>query len=467
MVQKVKAFSLARLQHSKVLIVGLAKSGIAAAKMLRKIGAIVKATDAKSKDDLGDAIKQLSELGVAVESGGHTMDFARDCDLIVVSPGVPLDIPLLVWARSVGKTIISELELGYCLSDSNFIGITGTNGKSTTASLLGYILKEANQKVVVAGNIGNPVSEVALGLDQGWTIVTEVSSYQLDTCVSFSPSISILLNVTPDHLDRYDSFDSYVKSKARIFMNQIETDAAIVNHDDPVCLKMAPYDRCRVFFFSVSTPLESGSFLRGGKGVVRIDGIEKEIFSVDRLRIKGTHNVANSLACALAASLLGIPSDDQRRALESFPGLPHRMEFVAQIGEVEFINDSKATNPDAVRFALEATQKPVVLIAGGRDKNADFTLLSDVVGRKVKKMVVIGESSDKLMATFGDRTEIVRAEDIRDAVRLAFRFARPQGVVLLSPGCASFDMFNDFEHRGEEFRKAVAGIKEELGAVGK
>ncbi len=465
--EKVKAFSLARLQHSKILIVGLARSGVAAARVLRKIGAIVKATDAKPREHFGNVIEELSELGVAIETGGHTNSFAQDCDLIVLSPGVPLDIPLLVWARSVGKTIISEVELAYCLSNARFIAVTGTNGKSTTVSLLGEILRAANKKVLVAGNIGNPVSEAAFGLDEDWTIVTEVSSYQLDTCVSFSPWISILLNVTPDHLDRYDSFDSYARSKARIFMNQVETDIAIVNYDDPVCLRLAPYDKCRVFFFSITRPLACGAFLREGKGVVRIDGGERELFSIDELKIGGPHNVANSLACVLAASLLDIPLADQRNALISFTGLPHRMEFVTTIEGVEFINDSKATNPDAVKFALQGMEKPVVLIAGGRDKNADFSVLSDLVSKKVRKMIVMGESSQKLKAAFSNITDVVAATDMVEAVRLAFRFARPDGVVLLSPGCASFDMFHDFEHRGDEFRKAVKALKEELGATGK
>lgn len=465
--EKTKAFSLTRLQHSKVLVVGLARSGVAAARVLRRIGAVVKATDIKPREELGSVIADLSQLGVAIETGGHTRDFAKDCDLIVLSPGVPLDIPLLTWARSAGKTIISEVELAYCLSNAKFVAVTGTNGKSTTVSLIGHILEQAGRKVLVAGNIGNPVSEAGFGLDQDWTIVTEVSSYQLDTCLSFAPSIAILLNITPDHLDRYDSFDSYAKSKARIFMNQDQEDIAILNYDDPICVRLAPYDRSKVFFFSISTPLRPGAFLRGERAIVAIEGQEKEVFSTDDLKVRGPHNVANCLAAALAASLLDVPCESQRKAFRSFSGLEHRMESIAQIQGVEFINDSKATNPDAVRFALQAMTKPVVLIAGGRDKNADFSVLSDLVRSKVKTMIVIGESSEKLELQFGNLTSVVKTSDLDEAVKLGFGLAQPDGVVLLSPGCASFDMFRDFEHRGEVFKRAVLGLKEELGAMDK
>lgn len=444
----------------KVLVVGLARTGAAACKVLRRIGSIVKATDIRTPGEIGPQIGELEELGVAMQLGSHEIDFASDCDLIVVSPGVPLEIPLLQWARQSGIPVISEVELAWCLSDARFVAVTGTNGKSTTVSLIGHILGLATERVVVGGNIGNPVSLVAFGLSGDWIVVTEVSSFQLDTCVSFKPAVSVLLNVTPDHLDRYPNFDAYLASKARVFANQTEDDAAIINFDDANSRKACEAARSRKLYFSTSQELDHGAFIKGETVVVRVANQEKEVFSLKDLRIRGPHNLANSLAATLTAVTLGIDEKVIARGVSEFGGLEHRMELVDRIQGIDFINDSKATNPDAVRFALEGMDRPVVLIAGGKDKGADFSILRLPVRERVRAMVLIGAAKDKLREVFADCCDLHEAGDMPEAVRLAFRLAHPEGVVLLSPGCASFDMFEDFEHRGKVFKESVRDLKE-------
>ncbi len=460
MEHEVKAFTPNRLRHMKVLVVGLARTGIAACKVLRRLGSVVKATDAKPATQLQPLVGELEDMGVAMQLGGHAIDFAQDCDLIVVSPGVPLDVPLLGWARRNGIPIISEVELGWCLSNAKFVAVTGTNGKSTTVSLIGHILRLASDKVAVGGNIGNPVSLVAFGLDSDWVVVTEVSSFQLDTCVSFKPKVAVLLNITPDHLDRYPNFDVYAASKGRIFANQLEHDVAIVNFDDPRCLTIAEGLKCNRRFFSTRCEVSQGAFVQDQSVVVRVANQERRVFSVKDLRIRGPHNLANSLAATLAAIEFDVDDNVIRKGISQFQGLEHRMEFVDRIDGVDFINDSKATNPDAVMFALEGMDKPTVLIAGGKDKGADFSILDPSVRAKVKAMVLIGAAKAKLRTMFKDCCQITEAADMEEAVKLAFELARPNGVVLLSPGCASFDMFDDFEHRGRVFKEIVRGLKE-------
>ncbi len=443
----------------KVLVVGLARSGVAACRVLRQLGSIVKATDIKPAEALGSIPEKLDELGVAMQLGEHGVEFASDCDLIVVSPGVPLDIPLLKWAEGSGIPIIGEVELAWCLSDARFIAVTGTNGKSTTVSLIGDILRLSTPKVRVGGNIGNPISAIAAGLGRDWIVVAEVSSFQLDTCITFRPTVSVLLNITPDHLDRYASFDAYFQSKARIFANQTQGDIAIVNLDDPRCTEAAHGAKCSNLFFSTTREAEEGAFIKDDTVVVRVADIEREIFSIRDLRIRGPHNLANSLAATLATIVLDTEASLVRKAIREFRGLEHRMEFVCEIDGVEFINDSKATNPEAVRFAIEGTDRPVVLIAGGKDKGSDFSILIEPIRANVKAAVLIGEARAKMRQVLEGECKIYEARDMVEAVRKAYDLARPFGTVLLSPACASFDMFDDFEHRGKVFKQAVEGLK--------
>ena len=459
--KKRKALTAAQLRGMKVLVVGLGKSGIAACGVLRDIGSTVKATDIRGAEDLGSALPELVKRDVRVELGRNTIEFARDCDLLVLSPGVPLEIELVRWARGQSKTVMGEVELAWCLSDAKFVAVTGTNGKSTTVSLLGTILSGASSRVRVGGNIGVPISAVAHGLGPDWTMVLEVSSFQLDTCLSFSPAVSVLLNITPDHLDRYPSYEAYIKSKERMFANQTAKDIAIINHDDNQSLKASRNAVCRKLFFSLKEELDEGAFVRGERVVVRAGREEKEIFLTQDLRIRGPHNLANSLAASLAATALGLDPEVIRRGVQEFGGLAHRLELVATVGGVDFINDSKATNLDSLKTALDAVVAPVVLIAGGRDKGGDLAEVESLIGSKVKKIFAIGEAREKFRDAFSAVTDVRLADSLEAAVRGALEIAAPSDVVLLSPGCASYDMFDDFEHRGRAFKQVVMKLKRE------
>ncbi|HVP57377.1 MAG TPA: UDP-N-acetylmuramoyl-L-alanine--D-glutamate ligase [bacterium] len=459
--EKAKVLTARDLAGKNVLVVGLARSGIAACRVLGDAGAVVRATDKRPAEAVGADLAALRRIGVEVEVGGHTRDFAAGCEIVVVSPGVPLDTGLVKWARGRGKLVMGEVELAWCLSDAVFVAVTGTNGKTTTASLLGEILKRHTDKVRVGGNIGDPISALAAGLGPDWTLVIEISSFQLDTCLSFSPKVAVLLNVTPDHLDRYESYEAYVQSKARIFMNQVDDDFAIVNGDDKDALRAARDAASRRLYFSLVGEVTQGAFVRDETVVVRLGKQETTLFATEDPKIRGPHNLANSLAASLAATVLDTPPATIREALRSFAGLEHRLEPVASVGGIGFINDSKATNVDSLRWALETATEPVVLIAGGRDKGGDFTQVLDLVRRKVKAIVAVGEATEKLEKTFSSVVKVVAEAGFEEAVRRAYGLAVRGEIVLLSPGCASYDMFRGFEHRGEVFKAIVMKLKQE------
>jgi UDP-N-acetylmuramoylalanine--D-glutamate ligase len=456
-----KAVTPGELRDMRVLVVGLARSGVAACRVLRDMGVAVKATDARAASSLGPDVTGLERLGVKLETGGNSVDFAQDSDLVVVSPGVPLDNPVVKWAYDRGEMVMGEVELAYCLSEARFAAVSGTNGKSTTVSLLGDMVRGATDRVKVGGNIGDPISALVAGLGPDWIAVIEVSSFQLDTSISFRPDVAVLLNITPDHLNRYPSYEAYVRSKARLFANQAAEDVAIVNYDDPDALRAAEGSPGRKLFFSIRRPVPEGAFVKEGRAIVRAGGRESELFRVEDLRIPGPHNLADSLAAGLAAIALGVEAGTVRSAVRDFAGLEHRLERVDTIAGVEFINDSKATNLDSLRCALEAVENPVVLIAGGRDKGSDWSALSGIVGRRVSGIVAIGEARGTIEKAFSGLVEVEKADNIDQAVRAAFGKAAVGTSVLLSPGCASFDMFTDFEHRGREFKRAVAQLKDE------
>jgi UDP-N-acetylmuramoylalanine--D-glutamate ligase len=463
---KHKALSADELKEMTVLIVGLARSGVAASDVLLDLGAKVRVTDARTDPLPEGDLARLKGRGVRMELGTNSIEFARGCDALIVSPGVPLDNEVIRWAYGQRKTVMSEIELAYCLSDARFVAVTGTNGKSTTVSLLGTILSGGTDKVKVGGNIGYPVSSMVRGLGEDWIAVVEVSSFQLDTCISFRPDVSVLLNITPDHLDRYPSYEAYVESKARLFANQGPDDAAIINLDDPDSVRASSDVKCRKLFYSIREEVDEGAFVEGEKVVVRVGGTALEVFLTDDLRIKGPHNLANSLAASLAATLLGFSPETIRRGVREFPGLEHRFEYVDKVEGIEFINDSKATNPESMASALEAAEPPVVLIAGGRDKGGDFSVVSPLIAEKVDTIFAIGEARAKLHDLFSPLVNIVPTDTLAEAVRRSFERCPPSGRVLLAPGCASFDMFIDFEHRGREFKSEVRRLKEEREATG-
>ena len=453
-----KAYSTEDFAGMPVTVVGLGSSGVAACRILAEIGASVRATDMREADDLGGAAGELAGAGVALELGSNSPDFAQGSALVVLSPGVPLENPMVAWARLSGVPVMSEVELAYCLTDARFVAITGTNGKTTTTSLVGEILKKRSDKVHVCGNIGLPITSVARGLGQDHILVVEVSSFQLDTCISFAPEVGVLLNITPDHLDRYASYADYVASKGRLFANQTSSDFAVINRDDEDCMKASAGAEAHKLYFSLKEKVTEGAFVHGGQVVVGTDRHERTVFKTDALKIKGPHNLANSLAAVLAATALGFDDDAIREGLAGFEGLEHRYEPVAEIDGVTYINDSKATNVDSVRVALEAAPPPVILIAGGRDKGGDFEMLLPLVEAKVKVVVAIGEARETMKRVFSPVTRVSEAGSMEEAVRRASEHAGSGATVLLSPGCASFDMFANFEDRGRVFKRAVRDL---------
>lgn len=436
----------------KVTVVGLARSGAAAARALNALGAIVTVTDKKPLDQLTAVTTSLGS-GIAVEAGGHPERIFVEADLIVLSPGVP-KIAAVQQAQRHGVKVISELELAWLLSDAPYVGITGTNGKSTVTTLVGLMLAKAKKKVLVAGNIGNALTEEVSHLTGKDWIVAELSSFQLEDIETFRPRIATILNVTQDHLDRYDSLKEYGEAKARIFMNQQQEDFLVLNFDDPIVKSYTRRTAATVIPFSRQLRFNPGACVLDGH--LMFNG--RRVIAVDELKISGVHNLENALAATALSILAGADVRSVAAVLRTFPGLEHRLEFVRTKEGVSYINDSKGTNVGAVIKSVEGFTQPVILIAGGLDKGSDFGPLYDLFKRKVKLLVLIGKAADKMAKVLGTATETVLAPSLQEAVRLASTRAGHGDVVLLSPACASFDMFRDFEDRGRQFKEAVKGL---------
>jgi UDP-N-acetylmuramoylalanine--D-glutamate ligase len=437
-------------KDKRVTVVGMARSGVAAARALDALGAQVTITDKKPPAALAAQVAALNTGRIKVEAGGHPERIFLETDLIVLSPGVPKIAPILK-ARELGVPVISELELAWLLSESPYIGITGTNGKSTVTTLVGLMLAKAGKKVLVAGNIGNALTEeVAQLKGQDW-IVAELSSFQLEDIDTFRPRIAAVLNVTQDHLDRYHDLAEYGEAKARVFMNQQQDDVLVLNFDDPEVKAFATR--------TVATIIPFSRLLRFNPGACVLDGHllynNQRVIKVDEIRIKGVHNLENALAAAALSLAAGADMASVADVLREYPGLEHRLEFVRKRNGVTYINDSKGTNVGAVVKSVESFTHPVILIAGGLDKGSDFSPLYNLFAEKVKLLVLIGKAADKMEETLGSATETVRAASLEEAVRIAEEQAALGDVVLLSPACASFDMFKDFEDRGRKFKEAV------------
>jgi UDP-N-acetylmuramoylalanine--D-glutamate ligase len=434
----------------KVTVVGLARSGIAAARALHSLGAIVTVTDKKPLEQLSEQVKALGSTSITVEAGGHPDRDFLNADIVVLSPGVP-KIPQILSARQQGVKVISELELAWLLSQSRYVGITGTNGKSTVTTLVGLMLERARKKVLVAGNIGNALTEdISLLQKQDW-IVAELSSFQLEDIDTFRPRVAAILNVTQDHLDRYRTIDEYGEAKARVFMNQRKGDFLILNFDDPIVKSYARRTSATVMPFSRLLRFNPGASVLNGS--LTVNG--RTICRVDDIRIRGVHNLENALAAAAISLCAGADPDSIAAVLREFPGLEHRLEFIREKDGVLYINDSKGTNVGAVVKSVEGFSQPVILIAGGLDKGSDFSPLHDLFKKQVKLLILIGKAADKMAKALGTATETVFARTLQDAVKIAALRAARGDVVLLSPACASFDMFKDFEDRGRQFKEAV------------
>ena len=462
------------LKDKRVAVIGMGRSGLAAAKLLDDLGAEVLISDRKPASELEESISQLegrlrripdgSIRGrqIEIETGRHSDRLIEHAQLIVVSPGVPPTIPLLCQARRLQIPIISEIELAYSFLKAPVVAVTGTNGKTTTCSLISQILARDGRSVAVGGNTGLPLSSFVNGTFD--IVVAEISSFQLEGISRFKPYISIILNITPDHLDRYPSFEDYARCKARILANQTEEDFAILSDDEEIVRKLASRTRAQIVSFSCKHQLGAVVWLGGNRIMARMSGVRQELLSLDDVRIRGPHNAANVLAAAACALILGVELGNLRLAIREFKGLEHRLETVASIEGKEFVNDSKATNVDAVVKSLQTFSQPIILVAGGRDKGSDYTPLLPLIKKKVKGLILIGEAKGKIRQALPGFEPVQEARSMDDAVRLAALQGQPGDVILLSPACASYDMFCNFEERGKAFKEAVRRLAYEKGA---
>lgn len=450
------------LNGKRVLVVGLGKSGVASALFMQAHGARVTVSDTKSGDELRNEIPVLLDHGITVETGGHGDRTFRGQDLIVVSPGVPVDAPPLVQARTLGESVIGEIELAAQFLPGPIVAITGSNGKTTTTTLAGEIMTAGGFSALVGGNIGTPAISLADRAKPETVVVLEISSFQLETVQSFRPKVAVVLNVTPDHLDRHRTFEIYTDAKARIFENQKPDDFAVLNADDPTCVAMAGRTRAQVFWFSRQKEVERGAWVEDGKIVFRDKKGQREILQVSDIPLKGAHNLENVLAAACAGILMGCAPEKIRQAVHEFKAVEHRLEFVATIGDVDYYNDSKATNVDATIKALESFPANIHLILGGKDKGSDYTVLNDLLRKRVKRVYTIGAAAAKIegqiVSSKNGGPEVVHAETLENAIRKAHATAKAGDVVLLAPACASFDQFKSYEHRGKVFKEIVRGL---------
>jgi UDP-N-acetylmuramoylalanine--D-glutamate ligase len=446
------------LKGKKVLVVGLGKSGLAAALFLRHRGALVTVSDVRSAEALAKDIPALLEEGIMVEAGGHGLLTFRRQDLIVVSPGVPLNTPELAQVRSFGLPVIGELELAARFLKGSILAITGSNGKTTTTALLGEILKGAGIPTLVGGNIGVPVvGLIDQSTDQTWSVL-EVSSFQLESTELFHPSIAVILNITPDHLDRHGSFENYARAKERIFAAQHKCDFVVLNADNPRAAEAASRSAANVYWFSIEHSVMQGAWLEQGAVVYRSspDAATENVMPLSGIPLKGAHNVENVLAAVVAARLAGAPAEAIRRAIEAFQAVEHRLEFVASVNGVEFYNDSKATNVDATAKAVAAFDSGIHLILGGKDKGSDYTQLAQLLRARVRAVYTIGSAAAKIESQLRGIVSIQSCETLDTAVSAAAAAARPGEVVLLAPACSSFDQFENYEHRGRVFKDLVS-----------
>ncbi len=450
------------LNGKRVLVVGLGKSGVASALFLKKHGAKVTVSDTKSGEELHNEIPILLDNGITVETGGHGERTFRGQDLIVVSPGVPVDVAPLVQARTLGESVIGEIELAAQFLPGPIVAITGSNGKTTTTTLTGEIMAASGFPVLVGGNIGTPAISFAERAKPETLIVLEVSSFQLETIRTFRPKVAVVLNVTPDHLDRHRTFDVYVNAKARVFENQQPDDFSVLNADDSTCVALAARTHAQVFWFSRQKEVERGAWVRDGNILFRNEKGPREILQVSDIPLKGAHNLENVLASVCTAMLMGCAPEKIREAVRTFRAVEHRLEFVATVKGVDYYNDSKATNVDATIKALESFPANIHLILGGKDKGSDYSVLNDLLRKRVKRVYTIGAAAAKIesqiVAQKDGGPELVRAGTLENAIRRAHAVAQTGDVVLLAPACASFDQFKSYEHRGKVFKEIVQAL---------
>ena len=435
-------------------VLGAARSGVAVAGLLKRRGADVFLSEMAPREEKRDEAGILDKNGIPSEFGEHSKRIL-DAIGIVVSPGIALSSPVMQMIEDAGIPVWSEIEVASWFCDAPMIAVTGSNGKSTTTALMGSIFRSAGRPCVVAGNIGQPFSDYVESVESGGVAVLEVSSFQLETIDAFHPTVAVFLNLTPDHLDRHCTMEAYSRLKARIFENQVASDYLVYNGLDEKVVELAEGARSERIVFGVETDSLKCGYVHQGMLTLQIGQKPEVICSIESMSMRGDHNVSNALAAALAARLMDTDGKAIAEALQTYRALPHRMEFVRTVDGVDWVNDSKATNVDAVWYALGSFSTPIILIAGGRDKDADFRLLRKRVAERARSVVLLGEAADKLEQALQGTCPLIHVNTLEEAVNKAREVAQPHDVVLLSPACASFDMFTNFEDRGDQFKALV------------
>jgi len=449
------------IKGKNVLVLGAAVTGIPTALELYNMGCNITLNDCKPLAQLDEYIHDLDNLSIEIITGGHPIELASNCDFIVISPGVPTDIPLVKEAKKLGKEVISEVELAYRMTQTPIAAITGTNGKTTTTALLGEIMKESGRKTFVVGNIGNPmIKEVKNALPED-LFVLEVSSFQLETTVHFRPKVSAILNITPEHLNRHKTLENYIDAKAMIFRNQKQEDYTVLNWDDEQTRKLSSLTNSKTLFFSRKDVLDEGAYVEDGYLTIVLNNKKEKIIDIKDIFIPGEHNLENALAASLMAYCLGVEAHTIRKVLKEFKGVEHRIEYVTEIDGVIYYNDSKGTNPDSSIKAIKTMTRPTILIAGGYDKGSDFDEFVSYFKGKVKALILLGETADKIKesAQRAGFYNIYKVSTMGEAVKKSKELAKPGDCVLLSPACASWDMFKNFEERGKVFKDAVRRLR--------
>ncbi|GIM32003.1 UDP-N-acetylmuramoyl-L-alanine--D-glutamate ligase [Paraclostridium bifermentans] len=447
------------LKNKNVLLVGLAKTGVSTIKKLNKLGANIIVNDIKPKEKLEGIIEEIDNLDNIEYVLGKHLENIENIDLTIVSPGVPLDLPFIEKIKSEGIKIIGEVELAYRLSKNpTFIGITGTNGKTTTTSLVGEMFKKANKDTYIVGNIGNPVIDTVDLTNENSYLVTELSSFQLESIEDFKPKVSTIINITEDHLNRHHTMENYINAKARVFKNQDKTDFTILNYDDSIVRDLGKNSNGNVLYFSIKEEVKQGAYLdKNNNIVIKVDGEALVLMNKAELSLPGNHNLENAMSAILMAYVLNIDTDVIIDTLRTFKGVEHRLEFVTNKDGIMFVNDSKGTNPDSTIKAITSYEKPIVLIAGGYEKQSDFTEMIKYATKNVKALVLLGQTAEKIETTAKEHgiDNISKVEDMEAAVKKAYEIAESGDVVLLSPACASWDMYPNFEARGLDFKENI------------
>ena len=454
-------------ENKKILVVGMARSGLAAARYLLRQGAVLVVNDSKSEEDLKGICQELESMGDVrfILGRNPNTDEVQDIDMAVVSPGVPLDLDYIMAIKNNRKKVISEIELAYqagLKKNIRFVGITGTNGKTTTTSLVGEIFKAQGVETYVVGNIGNPAIEAVEMAGDGAVLVTELSSFQLESIDMFSPTASTVLNLTEDHLNRHHTMENYAMAKARIFENQVDDTVCILNYDDHITRSMAEDCHADVVFFSRKDKFERGIYLDDDNNIIVNNEIEEiALLKADELSLPGGHNLENCMAAIGLTLALGVEIEVLVKVLKTFKAVEHRLEYVDTVKGVKYVNDSKGTNPDSTIKAVQSYKDPIILIAGGYDKGSDFNELFEIAKDYVRSVVILGQTGDLIEETARKHgfTDLYRVNDLKEAVEKSAQIAKEKDIVLLSPACASWGMYNNYEERGREFKKLVADLE--------